>query len=337
MSITFTRATKKDLFARVAIYGPSGAGKTFTALRIATGLGGRIAAVCTEHGSMRKYADRFSFDVIDASNPTVEFMIEAIRAAEKAGYATLIIDSLTHAWHELLEDVRKIASARYNGNTHSAWSEGTPRQKRLIQTIIGAKLNLICTMRAKTDYVVDKNDRGKVQVTRVGLNPEQGKGIEYEFDLLLRISQDHIATVEKDRTGKYQDKCIEFPGEEFGKDLAAWLNTDEAVAQKQEARAQVLQSIGVKDDDPLCTSSEPAAVSTNGTTAPKSSPPKINWRDAIIPSGSLKGQKLGDQNPETRQRLADSVVIKETSGEVIREFRRALDAMLLDPTSATTD
>jgi hypothetical protein len=316
--ITFAKATKENLFSRVAIYGPSGSGKTYTALRIATGLGGRIAAVCTEHGSMRKYADRFSFDVIEADDPSVDFMIEAIQTAEREGYSTLIIDSLTHAWHELLEEVRKIASARYNGNTHTAWAEGTPKQKRLIRAILGAKMGLIATMRAKTDYVIDKNDRGKVQVTRVGLNPEQGKGIEYEFDLLLRISQDHIATVEKDRTGKYQDKCIEFPGEQFGKDLAAWLCTEEAAAQKLEARAQVLKANGMKEE-----------------TSP--TPAKINWRDALIPSGSLKGQKLGDQSPEIRQRLADSVVIKETSSETIREFRRALDAMLLDPSSVEAE
>jgi hypothetical protein len=319
-NITFAKAAKKDLFARVAIYGPSGGGKTFTALRVASGLGGRIAAVCTEHGSMRKYSDRFSFDVLDAESPTVEYMIDVIDAAEKAGYTTLIIDSLTHAWHELLEEVRKIASARYGGNTHAAWGEGTPKQKRFIQAILGAKMNLICTMRARTDYVVDKNDRGKVTVTRVGLNPEQGKGIEYEFDLLLRISQDHIATVEKDRTGKYQDKCIEFPGEQFGRELSAWLSTDDASDQKQEARAQVLKANGMKEE----------------TTLP-STPAKVNWRDVVIPSGSLKGQKLGDQSPETRQRLADSVVIKETSGEAIREFRRALDAMLLDPSSVETE
>lgn len=320
-NITFSKATKKDLFARVAIYGPSGGGKTFTALRVASGLGGRIAAVCTEHGAMRKYADRFDFDVIDADEPTVEYMIAAIDAAEKAGYSTLIIDSLTHAWHELLEEVRVIASARYGGNTHAAWGEGTPKQKRFIQAILGAKMNLICTMRAKTDYVVDKTDRGKVTVTRVGLNPEQGKGIEYEFDLLLRISQDHIATVEKDRTGKYQDKCIEFPGEQFGKELSAWLSTDAAAAQKQEARAHVLKANGIKDEAPA-----PAKA--------PDAPAKTNWRDAVIPSGSLKGQKLGDQPAETRRRLADSVILKETSGDALREFRRSLDAMLLDPTAA---
>lgn len=53
--------------------------------------------------------------------------------------------------------------------------------------------------------------------------PEQGKGIEYEFDLLLELSPDHVANVIKDRTGKYQDAMIEKPDEAFGRALAEWL------------------------------------------------------------------------------------------------------------------
>ena len=59
---------------------PSGAGKTFTALRLATGLGGTIAVIDTERGSASKYADRFDFDVLDlehAAIPSYEGAIEA--------------------------------------------------------------------------------------------------------------------------------------------------------------------------------------------------------------------------------------------------------------------
>ena len=60
--------------------------------------------------------------------------------------------------------------------------------------------------------------------TRIGLAPVQGKGIEYEFDLLMELTIDHVASVLKDRTGKYQDKIIDKPGEKLGAELAAWLS-----------------------------------------------------------------------------------------------------------------
>jgi hypothetical protein len=78
-------------------------------------------------------------------------------------------------------------------------------------------------MRSKTEWTTVDNN-GKKTPQRVGLAPEQGKGIEYEFDLLVEISTEHIANVIKDRTGKFQDKLIDRPGEDFGQQLAAWLS-----------------------------------------------------------------------------------------------------------------
>ena len=49
----FKKATKSQAKLRAAIFGPSGAGKTFSSLRIATGLGGRIAVSDGELGGAR--------------------------------------------------------------------------------------------------------------------------------------------------------------------------------------------------------------------------------------------------------------------------------------------
>ena len=97
----------------------------------------------------------------------------------------LVTDSLSHPWHELLQEVDRLASAKYQGNTWSAWSEGTPKQRRLIDAILGFPGHVIATMRSKTEWSVESGKGGKTKPVRVGLAPEQGKGIEYEFDLLL--------------------------------------------------------------------------------------------------------------------------------------------------------
>lgn len=226
----FKKATKQQSKLRAAFFAPSGSGKTFSALRVATGIGGPIAVIDTEHGSASKYADRFEFDVCDLQKADIDSMIHAIESAK--GYNVLIIDSLSHSWQELLEGVDKIARAKYRGNTWSAWSEGTPKQKALINAILSYDGHIIATMRSKTEWQTD-SEGGKTKPVRVGLAPEQGKGIEYEFDLLVEISTEHIANVIKDRTGKFQDKLIEKPGEDFGKQLSDWLSSGAAPAAKE--------------------------------------------------------------------------------------------------------
>jgi len=222
--MAFLKAIKEKIDLRMAIHGPSGSGKTFTALRIATGLGGSIGVIDTEGKSARKYADRFQFLVDELYHPNIAQMIGAMKESAEAGINMLIIDSLTHSWEELLADVERIARAKYRGNTWSAWSEGTPKQRALIDAILNYPGHIIATMRSKTEWAVDDAGGGKSKPTRIGLAPQQGKGIEYEFDVLLEMSIDHIGHVLKDRTGRFQDKIIELPSEEFGKQLAAWLS-----------------------------------------------------------------------------------------------------------------
>ena len=235
----FTRATKAAAKLRAAIFGVSGGGKTYTSLRVGTGLAGetgRIAVIDTEGAfhkrpdgteeelsSAAKYADRFSFDVMNLKDKSIDGYISAISQAADGGYAVLIIDSLSHGWQTLLEEVEKLAKAKYRGNTWSAWSEGTPLQRKLVQAILSFPGHVIATMRSKTEWTTVDDGKGRKAPQRVGLAPEQGKGVEYEFDLLIEISTDHIGNVIKDRTGKFQDKLIDKPGEDFGRQLAAWL------------------------------------------------------------------------------------------------------------------
>ena len=224
-AFTFNQATKTQSKLRLAIFGPSGSGKTYTALRLGAGIageGGRIALIDTEFGSASKYADRFQFDVLNLLDPKVEHMIHAIQAARQ--YEILIIDSLTHAWKELLIQVDQLARAKYKGNSWAAWSEGTPLQNKMVHALLGFPGHIIATMRTKTEWTINLDKNGKSSPTRVGLAPEQGKGIEYEFDMLMEISPEHTINVIKDRTGKFQDRIIQSPDEAFGAEILDWLN-----------------------------------------------------------------------------------------------------------------
>ena len=286
--MTFTKATKSSCLLRAALFGPSGAGKTYTALRIATGLGGRIAVVDTERGSASKYADRFGFDVLELQKPTIANYVAAIEAAAAAGYRVLVTDSLSHPWHELLQEVDRLASAKYQGNTWSAWSEGTPKQRRLIDAILGFPGHVIATMRSKTEWSVESGKGGKTKPVRVGLAPEQGKGIEYEFDLLLELSQDHIGQVVKDRTGKFQDQILDKPGEDFGQALAAWLSTGPAPVRP----AAAIPS------DPTGVEPEPPANASPLADSPPSAQDEEVYRniEKVVARAKLSGAWLTAEN-----------------------------------------
>ena len=153
--ITFRKAEKSQAKLRAALFGPAGSGKTFSALRIASGMvqksGGTIALIDTERGSASLYADKFAFDVLELPKPTIAACTEAIQAAGKAGYEVLIIDSLSHAWAELLEDMETLKNAKYKGNYWAAWGEGTPKQRAFIKTLLDYPGHVIATMRVKTE------------------------------------------------------------------------------------------------------------------------------------------------------------------------------------------
>lgn len=234
----FKKATKQNATIKLAITGTSGSGKTYSALLLAKGLGGKTALLDTEYGSASLYADFFDFDTWDELDPhgfPPEYFIRVIKAAEEAGYNNLIIDSLSHEWSGrggCLELVDAVAKAKYKGNTYTAWNEVTPRHNKLIEAIVGSKINIIATMRAKSEYVLNKDERtGKSMPQKVGLGSVQRDGVDYEFTLMFELDRDsHLASVGKDRTSLFKDPRV--ITEETGKEIARWLSSAQPVEQQ---------------------------------------------------------------------------------------------------------
>lgn len=226
MSMQFRKAEKKRQKLRLGLFGVSGSGKTMSALRIAAGLGKKIAVIDSEGGSSELYSDRYAFDVLplESHQLTPDSYVDAMEIAAKEGYEVVVIDSFSHAWFALREEVDRIAKAKYRGNTWSAWSEGNPMQRRLTETILRYPCHLLATMRSATEWTIEENN-GKKNPVRVGTSPEQGKGIEFEFTMLLEMTPEHFGRFIKDRTGKFQDRIIEKPDEILGQQLLDWLNT----------------------------------------------------------------------------------------------------------------
>lgn len=250
--MAFTKATKQATSIKLAISGPSGSGKTYSALLLAKGLGGKTAVLDTEGGSASLYADFFDFDTWDELDPKgfpPEYFIRVIKAAEEAGYSNLIIDSLSHEWNGrggCLELADAIARAKYKGNTFAAWVDVTPRHTKLIETILNTRLNILATMRAKSDYVITKDEKsGKSTPQKVGLAAIQRDGMDYEFTVMFELDRDsHIAIAGKDRTHLFSDPVL--ITEATGQRIAQWLTKPQPVTPeppKQPAKIDPLAYI----------------------------------------------------------------------------------------------
>lgn len=227
----FNKATKKKAKLRAGLYSVSGGGKTMTALLIAKGIGGKVAFIDTEHGSASKYSDLFEFDVceMDSFNPK-----ELIKGLENipSEYDTVIVDSMSAFWQGkdgILQQVENAGKRSQGGNSFRAWADVSPMLNRINDLVMGAPFHIITTMRAKTEYVVEQNEKGKAAPRKVGLAPVYKEGWEYNLDFVARMDTDNTLIVEKTRIPEFAGLVVNKPDEELGKRLAAWLGEGEAV------------------------------------------------------------------------------------------------------------
>ncbi|MDR2052053.1 MAG: ATP-binding protein [Treponema sp.] len=311
--MAFAKAERAQLYLRCALFGPSGSGKTMTALRMAKGIADKmgvpVAVIDTEARSASKYADWYSFIVDNLEGKTIDHYLASMKAAREAGYKVLVIDSLSHAWRELTEEVDRLTLSSTSKNSFLSWGKVGPKQKRFIDAILNYPGHIIATMRSKTEWVIGEGRNGKTAPEKLGLAPEQGKGIEYEFDLLLEMNQNHHALVTKDRTGKFQDETIEKPGEDFGLALYEWLSTG-----KMEIPATPAQAVR-----------PPAKHQEAATANTKSNPeqPAATGGNALKEQGDGVIQEIGKIITATAKEGAPYFTEdeKEEARQIIRETR----------------
>lgn len=222
----FKKAERKGAHVRIALIGPSGSGKTYSALAIASGLGGKVAAIDTERGSMKLYADQFNFDVLELESFSPQNYMEAINSAAEAGYEVLVIDSFSHAWmgkDGALEQVDRIAKRSSSGNTWSAWRDVTPLHNQMIDTILAAPLHIVATMRSKSEWVIEKDERtGKNVPRKIGTSPQARDGAEFEFTVVGDMNLDHELVISKSRIKFLDGAVISKPGVDLGSKIVAW-------------------------------------------------------------------------------------------------------------------
>lgn len=226
------QAEKRKLALKILLSGSSGSGKTYSALRLATGIvnkaGGEIYLINTEGDRGEMYAEKFKYKIVDLPEPrSPENYIEAIQYCMDEGASVIIIDSLSHEWNYLNEQVNNMP-----GNSFNNWGKQKPRHRKLVDFIVEAKVHIIATGRGKDEYVMETNDKNKTQIKKVGVGVQQEKDTEYEYMVTFNIAQDtNVATPMKDNselfTNKYSVLC-----EKDGEALYDWANSGDAPVQK---------------------------------------------------------------------------------------------------------
>lgn len=247
MALQLTKAKRAKAYLKLGMSAPSGGGKTLSSLLLAYGLlkeahpdwsdkevWEHVAIIDTENGSGQLYVgshvaglDIGEYNTVILHPPfEADKYTEAIKLCEDAKMEVCIIDSTTHLWSGeggLLE--QQSNAAKRSGNSYTAWRDVTPQHNRFVASMLQTPMHIIATMRAKQEYVQEKDDKsGKSSVRKLGMEPEQRKGMEYEFTIFFEIDAEHVAKGAKDRTSMFDQRYFRITPD-TGKEIMQWLES----------------------------------------------------------------------------------------------------------------
>lgn len=255
MGFQVKKAVREKIYVKIALMAPSGGGKTYGALRLATGMAkeieketgkkARILMGNTEQKRGYYYANEFDYDIVDIESPhNPEKYVEFIEFAVNEGYDILIIDSSSHEW-EGKGGCLEIANQL--GGTYQSWGKVTPRHNKFINAIADSPIHIIATMRGKDAYEMTKDEKGKLSVQKMGVGAKQRDGFEYEFTCTFLIDQKtSTSEVQKDNTHIFENEGPTLLTEAHGVKIIQWANSGEGytpVVRKEEEPVDDLKAI----------------------------------------------------------------------------------------------
>lgn len=284
---SFRPAIRDSVPLLIGLAGGTGSGKTFSALRVAKGIAGakRFAVIDTEGGRALAYApppgqkadgrQTFDFEHGDLAPPfSPRRYLDAINAADSAGYPVVVIDSMSHVWagDGGCLDMQESEFQRMGGRDAvkmASWIKPKTEHKHMVTKLLQVRAHLILCFRAEPKVEMKRNDKGKMEVVaKTGLTGADGwfhvceKSLPFELTMSLLL----LATAPGEPIPiklQEQHRRIVRPkmvlDEQVGASLAAWSaggNTKEspsgsATSATQDGPEIIAARISKKDADSI--------------------------------------------------------------------------------------
>lgn len=240
-------AVREAVGLLIGLVGPSSSGKTYSALRIASGIqrvvGGDIDVVDTENGRALYYSDKFRFNHVRFGAPfsPLDYM-EAVRFCARRGTKTVVVDSMSHEhegaggvleWHaEETQRLAKLWGVSETKAQMAAWGPPKQARRRFINELLQLNINLVLTFRAKEKLKIVK---GKDPV-ELGWQPICGDEFMYEMVLQCLLKPNSGGVPSWNPAFEAERAVIKMPAqfakmfegeprqidEDLGKGLAEW-------------------------------------------------------------------------------------------------------------------
>jgi hypothetical protein len=217
-------AKREEVKLKIGMVGPSGSGKSLSSLLLAYGIckaWNKVAYIDTENNSALFYVNA-EVDILKTDGTKGTFKVgdflhipfdvphypddyvSAISYVETLNdIEVIIIDSVSPEWAACLDLQAKL------GGQFAQWAKVNPLHQKFVDKLLQSPKHIISTMRAKQDYNMEQNDKGRTEVKKVGLKAEQRDNFEYELGINFAIDMNHKALASKDRTGLF-DTAIPF-------------------------------------------------------------------------------------------------------------------------------
>ena len=179
---------------KMALYGPAGSGKTFTALLVSEGLarhtGKRIAFCDTEYGTAfygQEVAQRavhpqaFDFDVLYTKSITE--VLDAVRKLDPTTHGVLVIDSISHLW-DACRNAFKGKLTKAGTIPLHAWATIKKPYKELMHLLLSSPVHVLICGRQGNDFAED-DESGEMK--NLGYKMRAEGETAYEPDVLVRL------------------------------------------------------------------------------------------------------------------------------------------------------
>lgn len=172
----FRPAVRENVELVIGLAGGTGSGKTYSAMRLAKGIAGDkpFAVIDTEAGRAKHYADQFRFDHGDLKPPfRPDRYLEAIKAADAAGYPVVVVDSASHEhagegglldWHE--EELNRMAGEDWKKRdacSQAAWVKPKRAHQQMVQRLLQVRSHIILCFRAAEKIEMVRGDDGRMK------------------------------------------------------------------------------------------------------------------------------------------------------------------------------